>query len=98
MSVSNRTQSPPTRMKATQDRANALIEAGALEFNGKAPKKSDIARQFEVRNLRPFTYTAIELKNGDVVVKKVHTGGFSQVRPEAGVYTQPLKLDEPSKA
>ena len=50
----------------------------------RAPKKTDIARQFEVRNVRPFTYTAYELKNGDIVLKKVPRMTLTPSPCEAG--------------
>lgn len=96
--TAERYASPQARMKAVQVHANKLIEGGKLEFNGKAPKKTDIARQFEVRNVRPFTYTAIELKTGEIVIKKVLTGGFVPARPGDGSYTAPMKFPELAKA
>jgi hypothetical protein len=90
--------SPAAMQNAIKEHANKLIEGNKLEFNGKAPKKTDIAKQFEVRNVRPFTYTAYQLKNGDVVIKKVLTGGFVPPRPGDGSFTKPMKFEELAKA
>ena len=84
--------SPKAQQAAIAKHSDDLIKGGKLEFNGKAPKKTDIARQFEVKNVRPFTYTAIQLKNGEVVIKKVLTGGFVPARPGDGTYTAPMKF------
>lgn len=96
--VQGRTASPQARLDAIKHKALELIAGDALEFSGKAPKKTDIARQFEVKNVRPFTYTAIELKSGEVVLKKVLTGGFVPARPGDGAYTAPMKFDELSRS
>lgn len=85
--------SPQARQAAIRAEANRLIEGGTLEFGAKAPKKADVARQFEVRNVRPFTYTALELKSGEIVIKKVLTGGFVPARPGDGTFTKPMKFE-----
>jgi len=90
--TTGRFASPKAQQAAIATHAEALIKAGTLEFNGKAPKKTDILRQFEVKNVRPFTYSAIQLKNGEVVIKKVLTGGFVPARPGDGSYTAPMKF------
>ena len=87
-----RAVSPKAQQVAITAHAEALIKDGKLEFNGKAPKKIDILRQFEVKNVRPFTYAAIQLKSGEIVIKKVLTGGFVPARPGDGSYTAPMKF------
>lgn len=69
------------------------LKANDLEFTGKAPKKEDILTQTEV-NKRPFSYTAIVLKNDPtkVIIKKVLTGGFVPARPGDGVYSRPVSI------
>ncbi len=83
---------PATQQAAIASHAEALIKEGKLEFAGKAPKKIDILRQFEVKNVRPFTYNAIQLKSGEIVIRKVLTGGFVPARPGDGTYTAPMKF------
>ena len=88
-----RFSSPQARQTAITAEANKRIEGGKLEFTAKAPKKADVARQWEVRNNRPFTYTALELKSGEIVIKKVLTGGFVPARPGDGSFTKPMKFE-----
>ncbi len=89
-----RFSSPAARQNAIKEHANALIAGNKLEFTERTPKKTDISRQFEIKNVRPWTFTAIELKNGDIVVKKVMTGGFAPPRPGDGSFTKPMKFEE----
>jgi hypothetical protein len=93
-STGGRFASPAARQNAIKEKSLALIAGNKLEFTEKTPKKTDIARQYEVKNVRPWTYTAIELKNGDVVLKKVMTGGFAPPRPGDGSFTKPMKFEE----
>lgn len=69
------------------------LKANDLDFTGKAPKKEDILTQTEV-NKRPFSYTAIVLKNDPtkVIIKKVLTGGFVPARPGDGAYSKPVSI------
>ncbi len=85
--------SPQARQAAISSEANKLIEGGKVDFTERAPKKADIAREFTVRNVRPFTYTALEMKNGDIILKKVLTGGFVPARPGDGSFSKPIKMD-----
>lgn len=95
----SRPSQPAARHNAIKEHALKLIADDKLEFSGnKAPKKTDIARQFEVKNVRPWTYSAIELKNGDIVLKKVMTGGFAPPRPGDGTFTKPMKFEELTRA
>jgi len=87
-----RAVSPKAQQAAIASHAESLIKDGKLEFTGKAPKKVDVLRQFEVKNVRPFTYSAIQLKSGEVVIKQMHTGGFVPARPGDGSYTAPMKF------
>lgn len=61
-----------------------------LAYDGKAPPPADVVRETPLRREHPFSYTALELKNGDVVVKRVLTGGFVPAKPGDGVYSAPL--------
>lgn len=87
-----RVGSKPAQQAAITSHAESLIKDDKLEFNGKAPRKIDVLRQFEVKSVRPYTYSAIQLKNGEVVIKKVLTGGFVPSRPGDGTYTTPMKF------
>lgn len=92
--VGGRFASPQARQAAISAEANKLIEGGKVDFSERAPKKADVAREFTVRNVRPFTYTALEMKNGDIILKKVLTGGFVPARPGDGSFTRPMKFEE----
>jgi hypothetical protein len=91
--VGGRFASPQARMAAISAEANKRIEGGKVEFSERAPKKAEVAREFTVRNVRPFTYTALEMKNGDIVLKKVLTGGFVPARPGDGTFSKPMKFE-----
>src|SRR5687767_11591377 len=65
--------SPQARQAEISSEANKLIASGKVDFSERAPKRADVAREFTVRHVRPFTYTALEMKNGDIVLKKVLT-------------------------
>jgi hypothetical protein len=91
--VGGRFASPQARQSAISAEANKLIEGGKVDFTERAPKKADVLREFTVRNVRPFTYTALEMKNGDIILKKVLTGGFVPARPGDGSFTKPMKFE-----
>jgi hypothetical protein len=91
--VGGRFASPQARQAAISAEANKRIEGGQVVFDQRAPKKADVAREFTVRNVRPFTYTALEMKNGDIVLKKVLTGGFVPARPGDGTFSKPMKFE-----
>jgi hypothetical protein len=61
-----------------------------LDYGGKAPKPSDVVRETPLRSEHPFSYSAIELKNGDIVIKRVLTGGFVPAKPGDGDYSAPI--------
>jgi hypothetical protein len=91
--VGGRFSSPQARQAAITTEANKRIDGGQLTFDQKAPKKADVLKEFTVKNNRPWTYTALELKNGDIVLKKVLTGGFVPARPGDGTFTKPMKFE-----
>ncbi len=89
---SPRAVSPKAQQVAIANHVETLIKDGKLEFSAKAPKRIDVLRQFEVKSLKPFTYSAIQLRTGEVVIRQVLTGGVIPSRPGDGSYTAPMKV------
>jgi hypothetical protein len=74
-------------------KAEALLKNGNVEFGKKAPAKSKIAGpEIPLKSERPFSYSAIPLKDGTFVIKKVLTGGIIAAKPGDGTYSAPILL------
>ncbi len=80
------------KKKPLGERVEKMLEKGQLRFDQPAPKPEDVLSEKVLKSEHPFTYYAVQLKDrpGEVIIKKVLTGGFVPAQPGDGAYSQPI--------